>query len=77
MRELSESEQEIIKVLRNLPLAIIITQREGGKFAFQCLDGNGTAPTLASAIGQGVSYLTGYLAGDETIIKDLRSHNRP
>lgn len=67
----STDEQEIIQVLRNLPIAIIVTPRANG-YTWQCIEGNGTGPTLASVIASSVSYLTGRIAHNTNVIDDLR-----
>jgi len=68
-------EQEILHALRTLPVAVIVTPREGN-YIWQCLDGNGSAPTLAAAMSEALTYLTHTLAGDATVIEDLlRSQN--
>jgi len=68
----TEQEQEIIQALCTLPLSIRITPRKNGGYTWACVDGSGRGPTLASVIAAGVSYLTSRLAGDTTVIDDLR-----
>jgi len=65
------TEEEIIKAMRGLPLSIQITPKDG-RYLWQCIEGKGSAPSLASALAAAVSYLTGRLAGDVTVIEDLR-----
>jgi len=65
------TEEEIIKAMRGLPLSIQIENKDG-RYIWQCLEGNGTVPSLASALAAAISYLTGRLAGDVTVIDDLR-----
>lgn len=66
-----ESERAIIDAMRRLPIAIIITPRADSLYIWQCVDANGTAPTLASALSSEVNYLIGRIAGDEAVIDDL------
>ncbi len=56
-------EQDVIEVLRNLPVAIII-MRPGGEqewYVWQCVESNGTAPTFAAAVSQALHALFLYV----------------
>ena len=65
------TEEEIIKAMRGLPLSIQITPKDG-RYVWQCVEGNGSASSLAQALAGAISYLTGRLAGDVTVIEDLK-----
>ena len=71
------NEQDILHALRTLPIAVCITPRPNeGTYLWQCLQGNGSTPTLAAALSEALTYLTHTLAGDATVIEDLlRSQN--
>ncbi len=49
-------EQELIVMLRRLPVPVIITWRSG-LFHWQCAEGNGTSPYLVSATEQALCFL--------------------
>lgn len=68
-------EQDILHALRSLPVAVIVTPR-GGNYIWQCLDGNGSAPSLAVAMSEGLMHMTQAVAGDATVIDDLLSSHR-
>ncbi len=65
-------EQDIVHALRTLPVAVIITPREGN-YIWQCLDGNGSASSLTTAMSEGLTHMTQAVAGDATVIDDLLS----
>ncbi len=61
-------EQDILHALRTLPVAVIVTSRDGN-YIWQCLDGNGSAPSLAAAMSEGLTYMTQALAGGDALGK--------
>ena len=69
-----EGEAEIIQALRNLPLSVQITPRNGA-YVFQVLEKNGTRATLAEAIEAGVTSLISNLAGKSSVFEysDLKA----
>jgi len=67
-------EASIILALRNLPLSVQITPRNGA-YVFQVLEKNGTRATLAEAIEAGVTSLISNLAGKGSVFEysDLKA----
>ncbi len=60
---LDRREQDMIEVLRNLPVAIIIV-RPGGEqewYVWQCVESSGTAPTFTAAVSQALHALFLYV----------------
>lgn len=49
-------EQELMKMLRQLPIPVTITWRSG-LFHWQCAGGNGASPHLVSALEQALCYV--------------------
>ncbi len=49
-------EQELMKMLRQLPIPVTITWRSG-LFHWQCAGGNGASPHLVSALEQALRYM--------------------
>ncbi len=60
---LDRREQDVIEVLRNLPVAIIIIRPDGEQewYVWQCVESNGTAPTFAAAVNQALHALFLYV----------------
>jgi hypothetical protein len=46
-------------MLRDLPVAIILTKRDHGRYAWQFLQGCGVAPTYLEAVKEALMYLQG------------------
>lgn len=58
-------EQDVIQVLRRLPIAITIIKKNEGAYEgyiWQCLEGAGTATCFACAMTQALHYLIGRIA---------------
>ncbi len=62
------NERDLIQVLRTLPVAVCITLRPDGDYAWQCLDCSGTSPTLVAAMSAGLTVLTEKLTNDALVI---------
>jgi hypothetical protein len=51
VKDMESLEQELMKMLRQLPIPVTITWRSG-LFHWQCAGGNGASPHLVSALEQ-------------------------
>lgn len=69
-------EQTIIRTLRNLPVAVVVTPLRTGGYAWQCLDGSGWAADLPGAIDAGLCYLIVHVAGDAGALDNLKSKQK-
>jgi hypothetical protein len=68
-------EQEIIQMLRNLPIAVVVTKRSDAgqaRYIWQCLEGAGTATSFAGAAGQALCFLIGRIASP--VLSELLLH---
>jgi hypothetical protein len=58
-------EQDMIQMLRNLPIAVVVTNRTDAgqeRYIWQCLEGVGTATSLTDAANQALCFLIGRIA---------------
>jgi hypothetical protein len=56
VKDMESLEQELMKMLRQLPIPVTITWRSG-LFYWQCAGGNGASPHLVSALEQALRYM--------------------
>jgi hypothetical protein len=56
VKDMESLEQELMKMLRQLPIPVTITWRSG-LFHWQCAGGNGASPHLVSALEQALRYV--------------------
>jgi hypothetical protein len=56
VKDMESLEQELMKMLRQLPIPVTITWRSG-LFHWQCAGGNGASPHLVSALEQALRYM--------------------
>jgi hypothetical protein len=62
-------EQDLMVMLRQLPVAITITW-QSNRYHWQCVEGHGSSPDLVEAIGQALKYLIASLATDTSRMTD-------
>ena len=58
-------EQDLMVMLRHLPIPITITWRSN-RYHWQCVDGHGSSNDLVEATGQGLNYLIASLQTDSS-----------
>ncbi len=64
-------EQELVVILRRLPVSVQITRRPGG-YVWQCLAEQGKALDLGSAVQQALTALISQIVGDASTLDDLQ-----
>jgi hypothetical protein len=74
VKDMESLEQELMKMLRQLPIPVTITWRSG-LFHWQCAGGNGASPHLVSALEQALRYVMKDLPVDTATAIGKKSNN--